>query len=390
MTRLKVMTCLGTRPEIIRLSRVIALLDAHTDHVLVHTGQNWDYDLNELFFKELGVRQPDYLLGVDVSSLGAVLGNLLIEIEKVLVQERPDAFLVLGDTNSSLAAIMAKRMRVPVYHMEAGNRCFDQNVPEEINRRLIDHVADFNLAYTEHARRHLLAEGLEPRRVLVTGSPLREVLTHYRAGIEASPILEDLGLEKARYFIVSAHREENVDNAERLGALLEALGALALEYRIPILVSTHPRTRKRLDALGKTDLPGDIRFLKPFGYFAYNRLQRDCRCALSDSGTISEESAMMGFPAVTLRNAIERPEAMDTGTITVTGLDVRNILDAVRTTLALYDAGQVPEVPADYCVRNTAQRVLTLILGTARQHRTWSNLAARPTAPAANESDVSA
>jgi UDP-N-acetyl-L-fucosamine synthase len=377
MSKLKVMTCLGTRPEIIRLSRVMDLLDTHTEHVVVHTGQNWDYELNELFFQELGVRKPDHFLGVDVSSLGAVLGNILIEIEKVLLQEQPDAFLVLGDTNSSIAAIMAKRLRIPVYHMEAGNRCFDQNVPEEINRKLIDHLADFNLAYTEHARRHLLAEGLESRRILVSGSPLREVFNYYQAGIAGSDVLEEMKLERGKYFIVSAHREENVDNPARLKTLLAALDALALEYQMPVLVSTHPRTQKRLDALGETKLSGDVRFLKPFGYFAYNRLQQDCRCALSDSGTISEESAMMGFPAVTLRNAIERPEAMDTGTIIVTGLQRENILEAVRATLAMYDAGQVPEVPADYCVNNTSQRVLNLILGTARLHAEWSNLANR-------------
>ena len=375
MKKLKVMTCLGTRPEIIRLSRVLALLDEHTDHVLVHTGQNWDYELNELFFEELQVRRPDHFLGVDISSLGAVLGNILIEVEKVLLEEKPDAFLVLGDTNSAIAAIMAKRMRVPVYHMEAGNRCFDANVPEETNRRLIDHLADFNLAYTEHARRHLLSEGLEPRRVYVTGSPLCEVFASYKGGIEASVILAEQRLEKGKYFIVSAHREENVDNPERLGMLLDTLEALAADYQVPVLVSTHPRTRKRIEELGRENLRGDIRFLKPFGYFDYNRLQRDCLCALSDSGTISEESAMMDFPAVTLRQAIERPEAMDTGTITVCGLESNHVRVAVAATISMYAAGQRPEVPADHQVGNTSQRVLNLILGTAPQHRAWSNLA---------------
>ncbi|MFK5955337.1 MAG: UDP-N-acetylglucosamine 2-epimerase (non-hydrolyzing) [Planctomycetota bacterium] len=375
MKQLKVMTCLGTRPEIIRLSRVLSALDEHTDHVLVHTGQNWDYELNELFFEELKVRKPDHFLGVDVSSLGAVLGNILIEIEKVLLKEQPDAFLVLGDTNSSIAAIMAKRMRIPVYHMEAGNRCFDPNVPEETNRKLIDHLADFNLAYTEHARRHLLQEGCESRRIYVTGSPLREVFNTYREGINASTILEDHQLEKGKYFIVSAHREENVDHPERLGMLIDTLEALAEEYQVPVLVSTHPRTQKRLNELGRGKPKGDICFLKPFGYFDYNRLQQDCMCALSDSGTISEESAMMKFPAVTLRQAIERPEAMDTGTITVCGLDAENVCEAVAATIKQYANGQVPEVPVDYQVTNTSQRVLNLILGTARQHRAWSNLA---------------
>lgn len=375
MKKLKVMTCLGTRPEIIRLSRVLALLEEHTDHVLVHTGQNWDYELNEVFFEELQVRRPDHFLGVDVSSLGTVLGNILIEIEKVLLTERPDAFLILGDTNSAIAAIMAKRMRVPVYHMEAGNRCFDANVPEEVNRCMIDHLADFNLAYTEHARRNLLSEGLEARRIYVTGSPLREVFACYKDGIEASAVLTDHQLEKGKYFIVSAHREENVDNPERLGILLDTLEALSADYQLPVLISAHPRTSKRIEELGRGTLRGDIRFLKPFGYFDYNRLQRDCLCALSDSGTISEESALMGFPAVTLRQAIERPEAMDTGTITVCGLEGGNVRAAVAATIAMYASGQRPEVPADYKVGNTAQRVVNLILGTALQHRAWSNLA---------------
>jgi len=377
MSKLKVMSCLGTRPEIIRLAPTLAALDAAVEHVLVHTGQNWDYELNELFFEELGVRKPDRFLGVDPSSLGSVLGNILIGIEKVLVEEEPDAFLVLGDTNSAVAAVMAKRMRIPVYHMEAGNRCFDANVPEEVNRRMVDHVADFNLCYTEHARRNLLAEGLEPRRTYVTGSPLQELFDMHRAGLESSPVLQELELEPHRYFVVSAHREENVDHPERLRALVTALERLHADSGYPVVVSTHPRTRKRLDALG-IEPEGDLRFLKPFGWFAYNRLQRDAACVLSDSGTISEESAMLGFPAVTLRRAIERPEAMDTGTIVVTGLDPDNILEAVAAVRAQYAAGRMPEVPRDYTVRNTSQRVLNLILGTARQHHAWSNLALPP------------
>jgi len=377
VSKLKVMTCLGTRPEIIRLAPTLAALDEHVDHVLVHTGQNWDYELNELFFEELNVRKPDHFLGVDPSSLGSVLGNILIEIEKVLLKEKPQAFLVLGDTNSAVAAIMAKRMRIPVYHMEAGNRCYDSNVPEEVNRKMIDHVADFNLCYTEHARRNLLGEGLEPKRIYVTGSPLQEVFDTHRAGLDSSDILQQLGLEPHRYFVVSAHREENVDHPDRLRSLVTALEVLHADSDFPVVVSTHPRTQKRLEALGLKP-KGDIRFLKPFGWFAYNRLQRDCACALSDSGTISEESAMLGFPAVTLRRAIERPEAMDTGTITVTGLDPENILEAVTATRAQYAAGRMPEVPRDYTVRNTSQRVLNLILGTARQHHAWSNLALPP------------
>lgn len=377
MSRLKVMTCLGTRPEIIRLAPTLQRLDATVDHVLVHTGQNWDANLNDVFFEELGVRKPDHFLEVDTSSLGAVLGNILIAIEKVLLEERPDAFLVLGDTNSAVAAVMAKRMRIPVYHMEAGNRCFDANVPEEVNRKMIDHIADFNLCYTEHARRNLLAEGLKARRTYVTGSPLREVFDRHAAGIDGSTVLERLGLKPQEYFVVSAHREENVDAPERLRALVDALERLASDHDMPVVVSTHPRTRKRLDALG-IETKGDIRFLEPFGWFDYNRLQRDCACALSDSGTISEESAMLGFPAVTLRQAIERPEAMDTGTITVTGLEADNILEAVAAVRRDYAAGAVPEVPQDYRVGNTSQRAVNLILGTARQHHAWSNLKLAP------------
>lgn len=377
MKKLKVMTCLGTRPEIIRLAPTLQRLDKTVDHVLVHTGQNWDTNLNDVFFDDLGVRKPDHFLAVDTSSLGAVLGNILIAIEKVLLEQRPDAFLVLGDTNSAVAAVIAKRMRIPVYHMEAGNRCFDANVPEEVNRKMIDHIADFNLCYTEHARRNLLAEGLESRRTYVTGSPLREVFDRHGAGLENSAVLGELGLEKGKYFVVSAHREENVDAPERLQALVDALERLASDYGWPVVVSTHPRTRKRLEALG-IEPQGDIRFLEPFGWFDYNRLQRDCACALSDSGTISEESAMLGFPAVTLRQAIERPEAMDSGTITVTGLETDNILEAVAAVRRDYAEGAVPEVPQDYRIGNTSQRVVNLILGTARQHHAWSNLKLAP------------
>ncbi|MHC4379999.1 MAG: non-hydrolyzing UDP-N-acetylglucosamine 2-epimerase, partial [Planctomycetota bacterium] len=351
MPKLKVMTCLGTRPEIIRLAPTLAKLDRFTDHTLIHTGQNWDFELNEVFFQELGVRAPDHFLGVDTSSLGSVLGNILIEIEKVLRTEKPDAFLVLGDTNSAVAAIMAKRMRIPVYHMEAGNRCFDANVPEEVNRKMIDHIADFNLCYTEHARRNLLAEGLEARRTYVTGSPLLEVFEAHGEGIESSKVLEDQDLKAGEYFVVSAHREENVDAPERLRALVDCLQQLHKSTGFPVVVSTHPRTRKRLEGLG-IESQGDIRFLKPFGWCDYNRLQRDCACALSDSGTISEESSMLGFPAVPLRRAIERPEAMDTGTITVAGLDPENILEAVAAMRMQYAEGDRPEVPQDYTVKN--------------------------------------
>lgn len=368
----KVMTVVGTRPEIIRLSEVIKRLDATVDHVLVHTGQNYDYELNEIFFEELGLRKPDHFLEVDTSSLGRVLGEVLIKTEQVLLAERPDAFLVLGDTNSCIAAVMAKRMRIPVYHMEAGNRCFDENVPEETNRRMIDHVADFNLVYTEHARRNLLAEGLHPRRILLTGSPMNEVLTAQRAAIDASDVLERLGLEEGGYFLVSAHREENVDNPERLSALLDCLEAVVHEWRLPVLVSTHPRTRKRLDASGR-HVDG-VTFHKPLGFHDYNRLQLGAKCVLSDSGTIAEEASLLGFPAVTLRDSIERPEALDSGAIIMTGLNPENLSEAisVATTNSSHS-----RAPADYRIYDTSIRVTSFVLSTWRRLPTWLGLRER-------------
>ena len=380
MARLKVMTVLGTRPEIIRLSRVMARLDDYVDHSIVHTGQNWDYELNELFFSDLGVRKPDHFLGVDTTSLGTVLGGILIGAERVLKEVRPDAMLVLGDTNSAIAAIMARRMKVPIFHMEAGNRSFDRNVPEETNRRLVDHISDFNLVYTEHARRHLLSEGLQHRRIYLTGSPMREVLDHYRDRIEASDILSRLELQPGGYFIVSLHREENVDSKARLTSLVETLNALAGRYDLPVIVSTHPRTRKRLDALGDTALDPRVRYMKPFGFHDYNLLQMRARCAISDSGTIAEESAILDFPAITPRDAIERPEAMDTGNIIVTGLSSEAMLagvDAATTFRGERRAAGTPLIiPDDYQVTNTSERVIKLILGLARLSNGWDGVRA--------------
>ena len=377
MSKLKVTTVLGTRPEIIRLSRVMVRLDEHTEHRIVHTGQNWDYELNEVFFSDLGVRKPDNFMGVDTSSLGKVLGGILIETEKELKEHRPDALLVLGDTNSAIAAIMARRMKIPVYHMEAGNRSFDRNVPEETNRRLVDHISDFNLVYTEHARRHLLSEGMAHRRVYLTGSPMREVLEAYRPQIEASGILGELGLERGRYFIVSLHREENVDSKPRLAQLVEALNGLAERYDMPVIVSTHPRTRKRLDAM-EVQFDARVRDLKPFGFHDYNHLQMNAFCAISDSGTIAEESAILDFPAITPRDAIERPEAMDTGNIVVTGLDAGTIREAVelvtRVHAARQAAGERCPIPEDYQIANTSERVVKLILGTARLSNGWDGI----------------
>lgn len=377
MTKLKVMTILGTRPEIIRLSRVMARLDRYTDHCVVHTGQNWDYELNEVFFEDLAVRKPDHFLGVGGGSLGETLGGILVQTEKVLASEKPDAVLILGDTNSAISAIMARRMKIPVYHMEAGNRSFDRNVPEETNRRLVDHIADFNLVYTEHARRHLLAEGLEHRRINLTGSPMREVLDHYRAQIDASDILARLGLTARQYFIASLHREENVDNQPRLHALVQSLNDIAQTYGFPVILSTHPRTRKRLDALAQPFHPL-VQDAKPFGFHDYNHLQMNAFCAISDSGTIAEESSILGFPAITPRDAIERPEALDVGCLIMTGLHrdtMMNGIAAITQSFAERAAqGLAHPIPADYCISNTSERVVNLILGTAKLSNQWDGI----------------
>ncbi|MEM7083800.1 MAG: UDP-N-acetylglucosamine 2-epimerase (non-hydrolyzing) [Pseudomonadota bacterium] len=373
---MKVMTVLGTRPEIIRLSRVMAALDQFFDHRIVHTGQNYDYELNDVFFEELEVRQPDHFLGVDTTSLGRTLGEILIKTEEVLIQESPEAVLVLGDTNSAIAALMAKRMKIPTYHMEAGNRSFDNNVPEEINRKMVDHLADFNLVYTEHARRHLLSEGLAHRFTYLTGSPMREVLEHSRAKIEQSTILDTLDLKKRGYFIVSVHREENVDSRNSLERVLAMLDSLVEEFSLPVIVSTHPRTRNRLEQLGATTNRKDIQFLKPFGFFDYNQLQLHSHCAISDSGTISEESAILGFRAVTLRRSIERPEALDKGIISLTGLDRDALIRGVQIATADRDAfsNSRREIPEEYEVTNTSERVVKLIAGTARLANSWRNM----------------
>lgn len=366
------MTIVGTRPEIIRLSRTISRLDETVDHVLVHTGQNYDHSLSQVFFDDLALRLPDHYLSVDTSSLGRVLGETLIKTEEVLRHEQPDAVLILGDTNSSIAALMAKRMRIPVYHMEAGNRCFDENVPEETNRRLVDHVANFNLVYTEHARRNLLAEGLHPRRILMTGSPMREVLAHYRPQIDGSTVLQHLGLETRGYFLVSAHREENVDAQHRLRLLLDCLAAVFRKWEMPVLVSTHPRTRKRLEALdGHTESAG-IQFHEPFGFHDYNQLQVGAACVLSDSGTISEESAILGFPAITLRESIERPEALDAGSVMMTGLDADDVEQAV--TIAMADGPVTSSMPAGYEITDTSNRVVRFIVSTASRHHAWAGI----------------
>ncbi|TFG59287.1 MAG: UDP-N-acetylglucosamine 2-epimerase (non-hydrolyzing) [Deltaproteobacteria bacterium] len=360
---MKVMTILGTRPEIIKLSRVIAELDRHVDHVLVHTGQNFDYELNEIFFKDLGIRKPDHFLEVAGGTPAETIGNVIIRADAVMEREKPDAFLILGDTNSCLSAIPAKRRKIPIFHMEAGNRCFDQRVPEEVNRKIIDHVSDINLTYTEHARRYLLREGLRPETVIKTGSPMREVIEHYRHGIDGSDVLSKLALSSGEYYVVSAHREENVDDETHFGDLIGTLKALAEADGRPVVVSTHPRTRKRLQERGVAMDDPRIRFLNPLGFLEYVKLQQNARCVLSDSGTITEESSILGFPAVTIRQAHERPEGMDEGTLIMCGLKPEHVLNAVGVVVAQAREGDVPFRPVpDYEPRNVSKKVVRIIL----------------------------
>jgi len=360
---MKVMTILGTRPEIIKLSRVIAELDRHVSHVLVHTGQNFDFELNEIFFRDLELRKPDHFLEVGGGTLAESIGNVIIRADSVMEREKPDAILLLGDTNSCLSAIPAKRRKIPIFHMEAGNRSFDQRVPEEVNRKIVDHVSDINLTYTEHARRYLLREGVNPATVIKTGSPMREVLEYYRPGIERSDVLSRLALSPGEYFVVSAHREENVDTPEYFRDIIDTLAALANTHRIPVIVTTHPRTMKRLQ---ETEfVPGDpmVRFLKPLGFFDYVKLQLNSRCVVSDSGTITEESSILGFPAVTIRQAHERPEGMDEGTLIMCGLKAGNVLKAIDVVVAQTREGEYPFRPVqDYEPRNVSKKVVRVIL----------------------------
>jgi UDP-N-acetylglucosamine 2-epimerase len=370
-SKLKVLTVVGTRPEIIRLSRVMALLDEHVNHVIAHTGQNYDYELNEIFYKDLDLRKPDYFLDVDVSSLEASVGDIIKKSGELLRKEKPDAVLVLGDTNSCLSAYMAKRLHIPIFHMEAGNRCFDFNVPEEVNRRIIDHIADFNLVYTEHARRHLISEGLPHRRIYLTGSPMYEVLNYYKPKILSSKIAESLKLINGRYFLVSTHREENVDNPENLRKILLILNHLAGEYEAQIIVSTHPRTRKRLEGITGIKMNTFIQFLKPFGFTDYVHLQKNALCTISDSGTISEESAILNFPAISIRNSMERPEAQDAGTIILTGFDPDVVLASTELVIKEHDSNIPRQIPDDYQVPDTSWRVIKLIQGLSSLSNNW-------------------
>jgi UDP-N-acetylglucosamine 2-epimerase (non-hydrolysing) len=356
--KLKVMTIVGTRPEIIRLSRVMSALDRATDHVLVHTGQNHDRELNDIFFEEMELRSPDHYLGAAGETVAQTIGRVIMGVDRILAEDRPEAVLILGDTDSCLAAIAAKRRRIPVFHMEAGNRCFDERVPEEINRRIADHTADINLPYSSIARDYLLAEGFAADRIIKTGSPLFEVLTHYGPRIQQSDVLRRLELQPGHYLLVSSHRAENVDEDERIKLLVETLDAVARRFDEPILVSTHPRTRKRIDALGLQFHPL-VRLLKPFGFLDYNALQLNARAVLSDSGSISEESAILGFPAINLREAHERPEAMENAVVMMTGLAPGRVLQALDL-LAVQQSR--PRLPDDYAVPDVSEKVVRIIL----------------------------
>lgn len=360
---LKVMTIVGTRPELIKMSRVIAEFDLHTQHVLVHTGQNYDYELNQLFFEDLGIRRPDHFLEAVGGNAAQTIARVIEKSDEVMTRELPDAVMLYGDTNSCLAVIAAKRSKIPVFHMEAGNRCFDQRVPEELNRKVLDHLSDINLVLTEHARRYLIAEGIRPETIIKTGSHMREVLDHYMPKILNSDVLQRLGLESDKFFIVSAHREENLDTPQNMVDMVETLNALAENYNLPVIVSTHPRTRKRLDAMDLGTLNPHIQFLKPFGFFDYIKLQMEALCVVSDSGTISEEGSLLNLPAITIRNAHERPEGMDVGTLIMSGLKKERVLDSVRVIIAQHDrTTRVMQPVADYEASSVSKQIVRVVL----------------------------
>ncbi|MBB4428360.1 UDP-N-acetylglucosamine 2-epimerase (non-hydrolyzing) [Bradyrhizobium sp. CIR48] len=360
---MKVMTLLGTRPELIKMSRVIAEFDAQVDHVLVHSGQNYDFELNQIFFDELGIRKPDHFLGVNNETPAKAIADVIAKADEVLNAEKPDALLLYGDTNTCLAVIAAKRKKIPVFHMEAGNRCFDQRVPEELNRKVLDHLSDINLVLTEHARRYLLAEGIPPETIIKTGSHMQEVLQHYMPKIVTSDAVTRLGLEERKFFLVSIHREENVDSAENLFDILDTLRELATTYGHPVLVSTHPRTRKRLDALATMGEHDGIVFAKPFGFIDYIRLQMAALCILSDSGTITEEASLLNLPAITIRNAHERPEGMDVGTLVMSGLKSRRVLEAVQVVINHHQTDpRIFRTVPDYEAGPVSKQVLRIVL----------------------------
>lgn len=360
MKKTKVMTILGTRPEIIRLSSVIKAFDKYFDHVLVHTGQNWDYELNDIFFKELELRKPDHFLDSVGKNLGETMGNIIAYSYSILLQEKPDALLVLGDTNSALSTISAKRLKIPIFHMEAGNRCFDQNVPEEINRKIVDHISDINLPYTEHSRRYLLGEGVRKEHIFVTGSPMPEVLETYRERISNSNVLDTFGFEKGEYIVVSAHREENIDIEKNFLSLVNALNKVAEEFKQPVIYSTHPRSFNRIKEKGIAFNPL-IKNLPPFGFFDYNKLQQNAFCVLSDSGTLSEESAVMQFPAVLIRTSTERPEVLDKGSIVIGGIDAGSMIRSIHIARDSFYGTKERRLPEDYKDTNVSLKVVKLV-----------------------------
>ncbi len=360
---LKVMTIVGTRPELIKMSRVIDEFDQHTNHILVHTGQNYDYELNQVFFEDLGIRRPDHFLEAVGENAAQTIARVIEKSDAVMEKEKPDAIMLYGDTNSCLAVISAKRRKIPVFHMEAGNRCFDQRVPEELNRKVLDHLSDINLVLTEHARRYLIAEGIRPETIIKTGSHMREVLDHYMPKIQQSDVLQRMGLVPNKYFIVSAHREENVDSPENMANMVETLNALAETYDCHVIVSTHPRTRKRLDEMELGRLNPYIQFLKPFGFCDYIRLQMEALCVVSDSGTITEESSRLNLPAITIRNAHERPEGMDVGTLIMSGLKKERVLDAVRVIIEQHDRSRrIMQPVEDYEAGPVSKQILRVVL----------------------------
>lgn len=360
MKKLKLMTIIGTRPEIIRLSACIKACDKYFDQILVHTGQNWDYSLNEVFFKDLQLREPNHYLESVGADLGETMGNIIAKSYKVMLEEKPDALLILGDTNSALSAISAKRLKIPIFHMEAGNRCFDQNVPEEINRKIVDHISDINLPYTEHSRRYLLSEGFRKEHIFVTGSPMKEVLKEFEAKIAESGVLSELGLEKGKYILVSAHREENIDNEKNFMSLMTAINNIAERYQIPVIYSTHPRSKKFIEARN-FKFNKLVRNLKPFGFFDYNKLQQNAFCVLSDSGTLSEESAMLGFAGVLLRTSTERPEVLDKGTVVIGGISGRDIEQAIDLAVAMRENNEPTVLANDYRDENVSVKVVKII-----------------------------
>lgn len=360
---LKVMTIVGTRPEIIKLSRVMAELDKYTEHFIVHTGQNYDYELNEIFFNELHLRKPDYFLNAAGNNAAETIANVILKSDELMERVKPDALLVYGDTNSCISVISAKKKKIPIFHMEAGNRCFDQRVPEEINRKIVDHLSDINMPLSEHARTYLLAEGIRPETVIKTGSPMTEVLLYHKDGIEKNDVLEKEGLERGEYFIVSAHREENIDCEKNFSDLLNSLNAIADKYHKKIIVSTHPRTRKKLEAIGFINSNAMIEFMKPFGFLEYIKLQQNAFCVISDSGTITEESSILHFPAITIRQAHERPEGMDEGTLIMAGLNSERILDAIRVVTSQYaEKHDSIHSITDYASDNVSKKVVRIIL----------------------------